>query len=161
MLIGEVCRLAGCTPRTVRHYEEKGIVAAVGATAGGRKLYDSRSVVAIRTARLLQRLGYSLDDICHIIDLTRSGDTRGRRLTGSLRSLLREVISGLDRELELLTESRHGLGALLEETSPCESCGAEDCGTCSRLAALRTLGLVDPPEAEPSGPEPTNVNKRT
>ena len=85
ILIGEVCRRADCTPRTVRHYESEGLVFPAAKTAGGRKLYGQESISVIRTAQLFKRLGWSLKEIRHIIDLTKSRNTRHRQLTKKLR----------------------------------------------------------------------------
>ena len=39
ILIGEISRRTGCTPRTIRHYEAEALFAPVSITPGGRKLY--------------------------------------------------------------------------------------------------------------------------
>ena len=69
LFIGEICNLAKCTPRTVRHYETKGIVRCVAETSGGHKIYERETAAVIRTASVLSRLGYSLEDIGTIIQL--------------------------------------------------------------------------------------------
>ena len=142
MFIGEVCRHAGCTPRTVRHYEAQGILTARRKTAGGRKIYDAECVAAICAARLLKRLGYALKDIRQIMRLRNSGDTAERCLSKGLRGLLETVLSRLNGELELLSASRRKIARLLEETAACEGCRTKDCEPCGKLARLRTLGLL-------------------
>jgi DNA-binding transcriptional MerR regulator len=143
MLIGEVCRQADCTPRTVRHYETEKIIASITITPGGRKRYSKDTVSIIRTARLLKRLGYSLKDIRKIINLTRSRDTKHRRLTKRIRKMLSESLSSIDSELELLTASRRKIADLLGKTEKCQSCTALDCKECGELKDLRTLGLLE------------------
>lgn len=143
ILIGEVCRQADCTPRTVRHYEAEGLVAPLAMTPGGRKLYGKETASIIRTAHLLRRLDYSLKDIRQIIVLTKSCDTSHRLLTNKLRKMLSETISSMDSELELLTSSRKKIAALLEKTESCEACASPDCGDCGKLNCLRTLGLLE------------------
>lgn len=143
LLIGEVCRQANCTPRTVRHYENEKIITPVAITPGGHKLYDTDTVAIIRTVQLLKRLGYSLRDIRKIISLTRSRNTGQRRLTLRLRSMLSECLAGIDSELGLLSASREKIAGLLEHTETCESCTAEDCNACGKLKNLRTLGLLE------------------
>ena len=142
MHIGEVCRQADCTPRTVRHYEAEKIVTPVDFTPGGRKLYSKETVSIIRTVQLLKRIGYALKDIRKIIHLTHSLDTRQRRLTKRLRSLLSESLANIDSELDRLAASRQKIADLLEKTETCESCTAADCKECSKLKSLRTIGLL-------------------
>jgi len=143
MLIGEVCRQAGCTARTVRHYEAERIICPIALTPSGRKLYSQDTVSIIRTVQLLKRLGHPLKDIRKIINLTKSLDTRQRRLTKSLRNVLSKSLSDIDSILELLSSSRRRIADLLEKTEKCESCKAADCKECGRLKALRTLGLLE------------------
>ena len=143
IFIGEVCRQADCTPRTVRHYETENIITPIAVTQSGRKLYGKDSVSIIRTTRFLKRLGYSLKDIRKIINLTKSRDTKHRRLTKRIRKTLSESLSSIDSELELLNASRHKIADLLVKTEKCQSCTARDCTECSELRGLRTLGLLE------------------
>ena len=112
-------------------------------TRGGRKLYGKETASIIRTAQLLKRLGYLLKDIRQIITLTKSRDTRYRRLTKKLRKMLSETISSMDSELELLISSRKKIADLLEKTENCEACSCPDCRDCGQLKSLRTLGLFE------------------
>lgn len=141
MFIGEVCRQAECTPRTVRHYETEKIITPIDVTPGGRKLYSKDTISIIHTVQLLKRLGYSLKDIRKIINLTHSRDTRQRRLTNRLRSILSDSLSSIDKELALLAASREKISDLVEKTENCRSCSVADCKECSKLKDLRTLGL--------------------
>ena len=141
-LIGEVCRLANCTPRTVRHYEDKKLIASVAKTSGGHKYYDNETVWVIQTAQLLKRLGYSLSDIRQIINLTKSGNTKNRLLSRKLRKMLSEAKMKLDSEIKLLSSSHKRISDLLEKTRKCEVCKSSDCGKCGKLEHLRTLGLI-------------------
>lgn len=143
MLIGEVCRQADCTPRTVRHYETEKLITPADIAPSGRKLYRKDTVSIIRTVQLLKRLGYSLKDIRGIINLTGSRDTRQQRLTKRLRKILSESLSSIDKELELLTASREKISDLLVKTEKCQSCMAADCTECGELKGLRTLGLLE------------------
>ena len=142
MLIGEVCRQADCTPRTVRHYETEKIIAPIAVTQSGRRRYSKDTVSIIHTARLLKRIGYSLKDIRKIINLTKSRDTKHRRLTKRIRKMLSESLSSIDSELELLTASRCKIADLLLKTEKCQICTAADCMECGELIGLRTLGLL-------------------
>ena len=143
MLIGEICKQAQCSPRTVRHYEAKGLVNFAAKTPGGHKLYDTETISVIRTAQLLKRLGYSLKDIRKIIRLTKSNDTRSRRLSKKLHTMLSDTVSRIDSELELLSSSRKKISGLIEETEKCDACESSDCGKCEKLKSLRTLGLLE------------------
>lgn len=64
MTIGEVAKLIGITRRIILNYEAKGLLLPDrkdGAT--GNRYYTADSIARIRTIRILQNLGLSLDDI--------------------------------------------------------------------------------------------------
>ena len=141
-LIGEICRRTGCTPRTIRHYEAEGLLAQVSATPGGRKLYGEEALSIIHAAQILKRIGFSIKDIRRILSLTKSGNTKDRKLTRRLRKTLSSSISQIQREIELLASAQKKIAGLLEKTEKCEGCHASDCAPCGRLKELRTLGLL-------------------
>ena len=142
LLIGEICRQAGCTPRTVRHYETEGLLVSAEKTPGGRKLYDAEAVSIIKTIQILKRLGYSLKDIRIILQLTKSDNTKNRHLTKKLRKFMNKVLNDFDSEMELLSLSREKMQDLIGETEQCESCKSPDCAPCAKLGRLRTLGML-------------------
>jgi DNA-binding transcriptional MerR regulator len=63
--IGEVAELTGTTPRTIRYYEEIGLLQEAGDRAlGKRRLYTADDVERLRELmRLRDLLGLSLDDL--------------------------------------------------------------------------------------------------
>ena len=142
VLIGEICRRTGCTPRTIRHYEAEGLLAPVATTPGGRKIYGEEAVSIFHTAQVLKRIGYSIKDIRGILSLTKSENTKDKKLTRKLRKMLSSSISQIQNEIELLTATHGKISGLLEKTKNCEGCGAHDCAPCGKLRDLRTLGLL-------------------
>jgi DNA-binding transcriptional MerR regulator len=150
LFIGEICKQAGCTPRTVRHYEAEGLLIPIGKTAGGRKRYDQKTVSIISTIQILKRLGYSLKDIRTILRLTESDNTKNRHLTKKLRQVINNVLRDIDSEMELLTLSRKKVWDLIGGTKKCGSCKSPDCGPCAELKRLRTLGMLNSPLQKPA-----------
>ena len=142
MLIGEICGRTGCTPRTIRHYEAEGLLAPVSTTAGGRKLYGGEALSIIHAAQILKRIGYSIKDIRSILSLTKSENTKDRKLTRKLRKTLSSSISQIQSEIDLLTSAQREIAGLLAKTEKCEGCNASDCAPCGKLKELRTLGLL-------------------
>jgi DNA-binding transcriptional MerR regulator len=145
-LIGEICRRTGCTPRTIRHYEKEGLLAPFSITPGGRKVYGEDTVSVVNTAQVLKRIGYTLKDIRSILFLTKSGNTRDRKLTRKLRKTLSSSLSQIQNEIKILTSAQGRIAGLLEKTEKCEGCNVPDCAPCGKLRELRTLGLlwIDP-----------------
>lgn len=61
--IGEVCRRTGLSPRTVRYYEELGLLPGVRRRSGGRRVYGSDELERLRFIQRLKTLGLSLAEI--------------------------------------------------------------------------------------------------
>lgn len=67
--IGEVTERVGLSTRTVRYYEEVGLVQPVERTAGGFRLYSDHDVRRLERAKQLKPLGFSLDEVREVLDL--------------------------------------------------------------------------------------------
>jgi DNA-binding transcriptional MerR regulator len=68
--IGEVAELTGTTPRTIRYYEEIGLLPEVSDRASGkRRLYTKEDVERLgELIRLRDLLGLSLDDLKRLVE---------------------------------------------------------------------------------------------
>ncbi|MFF7895074.1 MerR family transcriptional regulator [Streptomyces sp. NPDC007907] len=61
MRIGELAAATGTSPRTLRHYEQAGLITSERA-ANGYRLYDAGAAVRVRNIRQLLDVGLTLDD---------------------------------------------------------------------------------------------------
>ncbi len=99
--ITEVCRLLGTTSRTLRFYEEKGIISVTKSPFSSRRRYTEEQVEQIRYVLILRTLGLSIKAIS---DLQHKGiDLRKAILTK--RAEIYATIETLTRELRLLNEA--------------------------------------------------------
>jgi len=74
--IGEMAKLAGVLPSTVRYYTEIGLVEAAGTTPGGQKLYDKEDTLSrIRIIKNIEKQRLPLQTIKKIIE-----DHRAKKL---------------------------------------------------------------------------------
>lgn len=67
--IGEIAKKAGVTPRTLRYYEQLGLVSPDEITSNGYRYYSTRSLDIINRIKNLQHVGLSLDEIKDVIGL--------------------------------------------------------------------------------------------
>ncbi|MGJ3259225.1 MAG: MerR family transcriptional regulator [Rhodospirillales bacterium] len=65
--IAELAREFGVTTRTVRFYEDKGLISPT--REGQRRVYSARDRVRLRLIMRGKRLGLTLDEIAELIDL--------------------------------------------------------------------------------------------
>jgi MerR family transcriptional regulator, repressor of the yfmOP operon len=118
--IGEVARLVGTTPRTIRYYEEIGLLPAGGERESGRhRLYGERDVERLREAlRLKELLGVSLDELKELLAAEearaaiRDEWQHGEPDAARRAELLAQSLGHLDRQLELVRRRRDEIAAL-------------------------------------------------
>jgi len=61
--IGEFGKISGVSPKTLRFYDEKGLLKPVGYSEAGYRYYDESSFVTLQRILLLRYLGMSLEQI--------------------------------------------------------------------------------------------------
>ncbi|MGA5442353.1 MerR family transcriptional regulator [Streptomyces griseoincarnatus] len=78
MQIGEVSERTGLSLRTIRHYEDVGVVAPSERSLGGFRLYTEAEVRRLALVRRMRPLGFCLEDVRALLDvLERLPDTGG------------------------------------------------------------------------------------
>ena len=63
MQIGEVAERIGLSLRTIRYYEEVGLVTPSARTQGGFRLYTEHDAVRLQLVKDMKPLGFSLDEM--------------------------------------------------------------------------------------------------
>jgi MerR family transcriptional regulator, repressor of the yfmOP operon len=103
MRIGEAAARAAVSPRTLRYYEELGLLSPSGRSPGGDRRYSEADVERLLRIRELKDLmGFDLDQIRAVIGAeARLGELRAQYLSGvdaaRRRELLLEAIEINDR----------------------------------------------------------------
>jgi len=132
--IGEAARAAELDPRTLRYYEQIGLVRASRRTSAGYRLYSGREVEALRFVRRARALGLSLREAGELLTTWARGERPCRELDAILRRRLDEVEARI-RELRALREEMRGiLDAPAREVGAREERSPE--GVCPRLAGV-------------------------
>ncbi len=63
LTVGELASRCGLNPRTIKYWEERGIIAPTTRSSGGFRLYDEEYVTFCRLIQDLQLFGYTLEEI--------------------------------------------------------------------------------------------------
>lgn len=121
--IGDVAKLVGTTPRTIRYYEEIGLLQeSLPRTSGSHRLYSEEEVDRLREVmRFKQLLGVSLEQLKTLLaaeearsavkeQLRRGGVDANRR-----KGLLEEALEHVEKQLELVQARLADLTRLQEE----------------------------------------------
>lgn len=69
MAIGRVADEVGLSLRTIRYYEEIGLVTPSGRTAGGFRLYRAEDVERLLLIKRMKPLGYPLEEMARLLRL--------------------------------------------------------------------------------------------
>lgn len=85
--IQEVARLAGTTSRTLRHYDDIGLLEPARVGSNGYRYYDRAALVRLQRILLLRELGLGLQAIAEVLDGQRD---ESRALAGHLEWLRQE-----------------------------------------------------------------------
>jgi DNA-binding transcriptional MerR regulator len=105
--IGEVCARSGLSPRTVRYYEELGLLPGVRRRAGGRRVYGEDELERLRFIQRLKALGLPLAEIKELNQV--------HAISRSTRALLERLAELLARRAGELDARIVELGALRDE----------------------------------------------
>jgi len=123
--IGDVARVVGTTPRTIRYYEEKGLLPLPeDRTAGKHRLYDAQDVERLRELlRMRNLLGVPLEELRELVavddertvlrsELRRTEAPAERaRILRRLDALAERQLAAVDRRATELDELRAEIAA--------------------------------------------------
>jgi DNA-binding transcriptional MerR regulator len=120
--IGEVAELTGTTPRTIRYYEEIGLL--VGGTEraqGKHRIYTDGDVERVREiVRLRDLLGLSLDKLAQLLEAESARahlrrEYRETEAPAERKRILEQLLAHIETQLELVRGRVHELGKLAGE----------------------------------------------
>ncbi len=130
---GDMARLAGSTLRTVRFYEEAGLL-SVARNEGGHRLFDERSLHKLRLASDLREAGLSLQEIKELFELKANCGT-AEEASSRLADHLGSRIEEMQQKISLLRRLREELASAIAVIEECSTCSdkrtfPERCCTC-------------------------------
>ncbi|MBA0053134.1 MerR family transcriptional regulator [Streptomyces sp. AJS327] len=115
MLIGELSRRTGVSPRLLRYYEAQGLLTA-DRGANGYRTYDEGAERTVRQVRALLDAGLSTEIIRTVLPCT-YGDTYGGKprinWCTELRTLVDRELDAMNERINALQRSRDNLAGYL------------------------------------------------
>lgn len=134
--IGELAKKAKVSLRTVRFYEEKGLLQHSNTTSGGIRLYTNREVNRLIFIRRLKILGLSIEEIKLCLGTISPEDARQVRVTHTLE-LLNMQKEKIEEQMFQLADMQMEINATLAKLSKCQKCGAPNCpDTCTNYGHI-------------------------
>lgn len=124
--IGEVARLVGVPAKTLRYYEDIGLLSAAGRTDSGYRIYGWRELQQIEFVKRAKLMGLSLDQIRSLVDTAQ--DDIPNAVFERLEGLLDHKLEETERKMEELRAFRESLLEYQERAAGAEARGACSCG---------------------------------
>jgi DNA-binding transcriptional MerR regulator len=121
--IHEVAALLGLTTRTIRYYEELGLLEPAGRSGGDYRQYDSDDVERLRFIKgLRDDAGFSLAEIGQLLedDAARARNRARFRTTtdaAERRAIVDDALVRVDRQVDSLREKMGRLASMIEEAN--------------------------------------------
>ncbi len=111
MRIGELAKKLGINPKTLRYWEEIGLLPSPLRNSSGYRVYTEEHLKLCEFILKAKSVGFKLEEIREIISLRSSGRTP----CGCVEERIREKIEEIDRLIEELRSQRKLLESLLRE----------------------------------------------
>ena len=110
---GEMARLSNNTLRTVRFYEEAGILRPIGRTEGGHRLFEPSELDRLMLVSDMREAGMSLEEIRHLLE-TKQQAASGQEAARTAIDSLRKSMDELKRKVDVLTRLHLDLAQTVE-----------------------------------------------
>ncbi|MET9834017.1 heavy metal-responsive transcriptional regulator [Streptomyces sp. NPDC006385] len=140
MKIGEVAELTGTSTKTIRFYEDSGLVPPPARTHGGHRDYGPETADRLRFIRRCQAAGMSLQEVRQILAVHDQGESPCGHVSRVLSDRLNNVRAQI---AELVTLEAH-LETLLAHADQGQPTDHDSAGVCWILE-------TDPAETEATG----------
>jgi MerR family copper efflux transcriptional regulator len=132
MTIGEVAARTGVPPKTIRFYEEAGIIAHPNRDENRYRTYSDVDVQTLRFIAYARSLGFSLKEVGELLSLYRDR----RRASKDVKRLALSHVADLDRKIAELTAIRKSIADLARR------CHGDNRPECPILEELETPTLT-------------------
>jgi len=98
--ISEVAKLTNLTSRTLRHYEEKGLLTSIRRSGNGYRYYSQEIITRVEEIKKFKKMEFALDEIKSFLDF------KDNQLEASLKEKLNNKSISLDKEIQRLLKSK-------------------------------------------------------
>jgi DNA-binding transcriptional MerR regulator len=137
--IGDLASLFGLTARTVRYYEELGLLKSSDRNEGIHRRYPAKNLSSLKRIKNLKALGLSLMEIKEFFDFAES-DPSGGRCKALLARKYEEMMEGEKAAMEaarLRLEELSARAERLKGLDPFFNCPGTDCEGCPASESCR------------------------
>lgn len=131
MNIGQAATASGVSAKMIRYYESIGLVAQIGRTGNGYRVYKKSDIHTLRFIRRARDFGFPVEQIGELLALWRDRS----RASGDVKRIALDHIGALRRKV---TELEQMIGTLTHLAEHCHGDERSDCPIVEDLAADRS-----------------------
>lgn len=113
MTIGEASARSGVPAKTIRYYEQTGLIGRAGRGPNLYRAYDAEDVAMLRFIGRARQLGFSIEDLKSLIALYRDRSRSSR----DVKALASQHLARVERKIRELRSIRDALAHLVEQCS--------------------------------------------
>jgi MerR family copper efflux transcriptional regulator len=113
MTIGEASAKSGVPAKTIRYYEESGLIGRAGRRPNLYRTYGEEDVAMLRFIGRARRLGFSIEDVKSLIALYRDRS----RSSSDVKALATQHLARVERKIRELRSVRDALAHLIDQCS--------------------------------------------
>jgi len=128
MNIGDLSREARVPTKTIRYYEQVGLLPEPARGANGYRHYEAVDIDRLVFLRRARAFGFTLEECRRLLDLLNDSD----RKSADVKALTKSHLAELDAQLLELRALRKQLGELAD------ACAGDEGAECAILDALQT-----------------------
>lgn len=111
--IGELAQISGVPAKTIRFYEEIGLLPPALRAENGYRLYNMEDIGRLRFIRNARSLGFTLDDLKEVLALRDRGEAPCRYVA----RLLEQKAVEIEERIRQLQELQQGLQQLVSQAA--------------------------------------------
>jgi len=138
MRIGELASRTGTPTKTIRYYEDIGVLPAPDRASNGYRDYPEDAVDRLAFVRDAQATGLTLTEIASILDLRSQGETTCHHVI----DLLDRHVAALDMHIRSLRQTRRKLAHLTDHARSLDPADCRDPNRCQTISGGQRLNLT-------------------
>lgn len=142
--IGQLAAKLGITVRTIRYYQEQGLLEPV-VTDGGTRLFNQKHVERLKAVLALSESGFSIKTIQELAQI-RPNSVNGHQSSEAVRSYLDKLEQILDNNLLKMQQLKLDIDQARNKVKQCKGCDKQPsthgCPDCPLISALSQPGML-------------------
>lgn len=144
MRIGDLAKRAGTTMRTIRYYEQLGLIAPASRTKGGFRLYANEELRKLRLIKNLQLLDIPLAQVKAFFDQRHTGRVASD-IAPAIKGLLQQQLCEMEKRIARYWAMQQSVRETIEILDSCAACslepGPEVCPRCPVITSRGEIPL--------------------